>query len=99
MYNQPNAITCLKCKVELLFIYNSNGNVSLELVYVGWDFGDHHYDNSRAIIIVIDQISFKIISCCLFCTLSFFCLFVFVSFLTPFQCFFLGLYISCCELI
>ncbi len=50
MYNQPNAITCLKCNVELLFIYNSNGNVSLELVYVGWDFGDHHYDNSRVIL-------------------------------------------------
>jgi hypothetical protein len=25
-------------------------NVSLELVYIGWDFGDHHYDNFRAIL-------------------------------------------------
>ncbi len=50
MYNQPYAITCLKCNVKLLFIYNSSGNVSLELVYVGWDFGDHHYDNSRVIL-------------------------------------------------
>ncbi len=24
-------------------------DISLELVYVGWDFGDHHYDNSRSI--------------------------------------------------
>jgi hypothetical protein len=24
--------------------------VSLELVYGGWDFGDHHSDNSRAIL-------------------------------------------------
>jgi hypothetical protein len=31
-------------------IYNSNDNVSMELVYVGWDFGDHHCDNSIAIL-------------------------------------------------
>jgi hypothetical protein len=28
---------------------NSTDNVSLELVYVGWDFGYHHSDNSKSI--------------------------------------------------
>jgi hypothetical protein len=50
MYNQTNATTFLKCKVELLFIYKTCSNVSLEVVYVGWDSGDHHSDNFKAIL-------------------------------------------------
>jgi hypothetical protein len=50
MYHQPNEITCLKCKLKFLFIYNSSVNVSLELVYVRWDSGDHHCDNFKAIL-------------------------------------------------
>jgi hypothetical protein len=92
MYNQPNAIICLQCKVELLFIYNYNGNVSFELVYVGWDFGDHHYDNSKTIPDYNSsyiKFHFRIISCCLFCTLSMFLFIcILLLFLHPFDVFF-----------
>jgi hypothetical protein len=49
--------------------------------YVGWDFGDHHYDNFKLILNYnfIDQISF----------LNHFLLFVFAFF----QCFFVYLYL------
>ncbi len=33
----------------IFLITNSSDDVSSKLVYVGWDFGDRHYDNSRAI--------------------------------------------------
>jgi hypothetical protein len=43
----------LDCKTNVKFAFpncvNSSDNVSLELVYVRWDFGDHQCDNSRAI--------------------------------------------------
>ncbi len=29
---------------------NFNDDVSLKLVYVGWDFGDRHCDNSKIIL-------------------------------------------------
>jgi len=30
--------------------YNSSDNVSSKLVYVWWDFCDHHYNNSKIIL-------------------------------------------------
>jgi hypothetical protein len=35
--------------LRLIKICYSSDNVSFEPVYVGWDFGDHHYDNSKTI--------------------------------------------------
>jgi hypothetical protein len=43
-------------KTQILFEHfdsvenNFSDDVSLELVYVGWDFGDYLYDNSRIIL-------------------------------------------------
>ncbi len=35
--------------LSIFIISFSIDDVSLELVYVGWDFGDRHYDDSKVI--------------------------------------------------
>jgi len=42
--------SCHSREWMLRFFLNSSNNVSMELVYVGWDFGDCHCDNSRVIL-------------------------------------------------
>jgi hypothetical protein len=73
---------------------NSSDNVSLELVNVGWDFGDHHYDNSKIISdynslyikfyfrIFIFSFSLYFVGCFtpFQCFLDFFCLYFIVNF-------------------
>jgi hypothetical protein len=34
---------------QYLSFHYSSDDVSFELVYVGWDFGDHHFDDSKII--------------------------------------------------
>jgi len=106
-YMHPNLYCAIKCEENFIFYNNivichSRGllipvdNVSMELIYVGWDFGDHHCDNFRAILAYnsnIDEILFEIVSCYLCCIFSMFlfvCILLF--FLHPFNVcvFFLG---------
>jgi hypothetical protein len=35
---------------QYLSLHYSNDDVSLKLVYVGWDFGDRHYDDYGVIL-------------------------------------------------
>jgi hypothetical protein len=98
-YMHPNLYCAIKCEENFIFYNNivichSRGllipvdNVSMELIYVGWDFGDHHCDNFRAILaynLNIDEILFEIVF--LLFVLHLFNVFVclyFVIFLTPF---------------
>jgi hypothetical protein len=52
--NMPSRYTKTILPSAFIYIFekkmvNSTDNVSLELVYVGWDFGHHHSDNSKSI--------------------------------------------------
>ncbi len=53
--NMPSRYTKTILLSAFMYLYfwekniNSTDNVSLELVYVGWDFGYHHSDNSKSI--------------------------------------------------